>query len=30
MKKSKNMIFRTKNEEILIFFKNGGAGEKKL
>ena len=22
------MIFRTKNEEILIFFKNGGAGEK--
>jgi len=24
------MIFRTKNEEILIFFKNGGAGEKKL
>jgi len=26
----KNTIFRTKNEEILIFFKNGGAGEKKL
>ena len=26
----KNTIFRTKNEEILIFFKNDGTGEKKL